>query len=235
MTVYFCFVNLNTTIMRTIHLALLAVLIISVPRLYAQQEDFEASPLARTIFGEQSSALGGYISFGVGNAALKGHNAFAGQMRLAARINHSMSIGIAGTGFTDMIGGLNYDRKETIPGGYYIEGGYGGLFLEPVFAPDLPVHLSFPMLFGAGGVALTEDRSIYDWEDWEYDNERFAIEAAPFLILEPGVEMEINMSRFLRLGLMVSYRFTTAVRLDAGREYLMNGFHAGALLKLGVF
>lgn len=221
--------------MKTIHLALLAVILISGPRLFAQGRDFEETSTAKTIFGDQPASLGGYISFGMGNAALKGHNAFAGQMRLAARINHSLSIGVAGTGFTDMIGGLNYDRQETIPGGYYIEGGYGGLLLEPVFAPDFPVHLSFPMLFGAGGVALTEDRSIYDWEDWEYDNERFAIEAAPFLILEPGVEMEINMSRFLRLGLMVSYRFTTAVRLDAGREYLVNGFHAGALLKLGVF
>ncbi|WP_062044393.1 hypothetical protein [Lentimicrobium saccharophilum] len=221
--------------MKMIHLALLAIFLTTSPRLFAQEEDFDVSSPVRTIFGDQPTALGGYISFGMGNAALKGHNAFAGQMRLAARINHSLSIGVAGTGFTDMIGGLNYDRLETIPDGYYIDGGYGGLLLEPVFAPDFPVHLSFPMLFGAGGVALTEDRNIYDWEDWEYDNERFAIEAAPFLILEPGVEMEINLSRFMRLGLMVSYRFTTAVRLDAGREYLMNGFHAGALLKLGVF
>jgi hypothetical protein len=188
-----------------------------------------------TVFGNQSNAVGGYISLGLGNTIINDNNAFMGQFRLAARLGHSFSIGIAGAGFSDWMYGLNNDRPGLSMDGYYIEGGYGGLLLEPVFAPKLPVHLSFPILIGAGGVAFTEDREGYDWEDWEYNTERFVLASDAYFVVEPGVELEFNLSGFVRMGAGVSYRFTNAIDVDGRKEYLLNGLSCSVNLKLGVF
>lgn len=203
--------------------------------LTAQQMNTGEDEQFASIFGNQSNAVGGYISLGLGNTIINDNNAFMGQFRLAARLGHSFSIGIAGVGFSDWMYGLNHDRPGISPDGYNIEGGYGGLLLEPVFAPNFPIHLSFPILIGAGGVAFTEDREGYDWDDWEYDTERFVLNSDAYFVVEPGVELEFNLSRFVRMGTGVSYRFTNAIDVDGKREYLLNGLSCSVNLKLGVF
>lgn len=140
---------------------LFAAILMAGPLSAQQMNDGGDEPFT-TVFGNQSNAVGGYISLGLGNTIINDNNAFFGQFRLAARLGHSFSIGIAGAGFSDWMYGLNHDRPGISPDGYNIEGGYGGLLLEPVFAPKFPVHLSFPILIGAGGVAFTEDRENYD-------------------------------------------------------------------------
>ena len=213
---------------------LFAAILMAGPLSAQQMNDGGDEPFT-TVFGNQSNAVGGYISLGLGNTIINDNNAFFGQFRLAARLGHSFSIGIAGAGFSDWMYGLNHDRPGISPDGYNIEGGYGGLLLEPVFAPKFPVHLSFPILIGAGGVAFTEDREGYDWEDWEYDNERIALESDAYFVVEPGVELEFNLSRFIRMGTGVSYRFTNAIDVDGKKEYLLNGLSCSVNIKLGVF
>jgi hypothetical protein len=90
-------------------------------------------------------------------------------------------------------------------------------------------------MVGAGAVMLTEDMYGYDWNDWEYQSDRSVIEIAPFVIVEPGVELEINLARYVRLSAGVSYKFTNAIKLDAGKEHLMNGLSVNGGIKLGVF
>ena len=186
----------------------------------------------RTILGNNPKAFGGYLSFHLGNAMLKNQDALMGQIRLAARIDHSFSIGVSGTLFSDYMNGLNFDRLENFPDGYYVEGCYVGFFIEPVFAPHFPVHLSFPIMVGLGGVVFTEEY----WDDeWEYQSGRYSSEASPFVVFEPGVDLEINLIRFIRLTLGASYRFTNAIQMDAGREHLLNGFTFNGGIKMGVF
>jgi len=221
--------------MKTRIIMLLFAAILMAGPLSAQQMNDGGDEPFTTVFGNQSNAVGGYISLGLGNTIINDNNAFLGQFRLAARLGHSFSIGIAGAGFSDWMYGLNHDRPGISPDGYNIEGGYGGLLLEPVFAPKFPVHLSFPILIGAGGVAFTEDRENYDWEDWEYDNERIALESDAYFVVEPGVELEFNLSRFIRMGTGVSYRFTNAIDVDGKKEYLLNGLSCSVNIKLGVF
>lgn len=213
---------------------LFAAILMAGPLSAQQMNNGEDEPFT-TVFGNQSNAVGGYISLGLGNTIINDNNAFLGQFRLAARLGHSFSIGIAGAGFSDWMYGLNNDRPGVSPDGYNIEGGYGGLLLEPVFAPKFPVHISFPILIGAGGVAFTEDREAYDWEDWEYDTERFVLASDAYFVVEPGVELEFNLARFIRMGAGVSYRFTNAIDIDGKKEYLLNGLSCSVNLKLGVF
>ncbi len=186
----------------------------------------------RTLLGNNPKSFGGYLSLHMGNAMLKNQDALMGQVRLAARIDHSFSIGVTGTLFSDYINGLNFDRQVNFPDGYYVEGGYGGFFIEPVFAPNFPVHLSFPLMVGAGGVAFTEE---YSDDYWEYQSGRYVTEGSPFVIFEPGVELEVNLARYIRFTFGGSYRFTTDIQMDAGREHLLNGFTISGGIKMGVF
>lgn len=209
------------------------LLIVPGMRAFAQQSSVPDQEI--NLFGNNNSALGGYISFGMGGGNLNGHNALLIQGRAAVRFAHSLSLGVAGTGFSDFPWGLNYDRSYARPGGYYLEGGYGGLMIEPVLASHFPVHLTFPIVMGAGFVALTRESDAYDWFGWDDYSDRVVIDSAPFLIVEPGVEMEINLISVIRLGVGAGYRFATPVRFDRGPEYPVNGLGLTASLKLGIF
>lgn len=220
---------MNARLLLSVFVLLLSLTVVGQQNNPVQDEQFA------TVFGNQQADLGGYVSLGFGNTIINDNNALFGQFRLAARLGHSFSIGIAGAGFSDWLYGLNHDRPDMSPDGYFIEGGYGGILLEPVFAPNFPVHLSFPVLIGAGGVALSEETEKYDWDDFEYETGHFVLASDAFLVIEPGIELEFNLSRYVRMGAGISYRFTNAIDIEGSREYLLNGLSGSVNLKLGVF
>ena len=75
------------------------------------------------------------------------------------------------------------------------------MYVEPIIMPKFPVHLSFPILFGVGGISyVTKDAN--DYHNMVEDSE-------VFLIAEPAAELEFNLTRNFRLALGASYRFTT--------------------------
>ena len=116
--------------------------------------------------------------------------------------------------------------------GYYLVGGYGGLLVEPIIAPNFPIHVSFPILIGGGGLALNE----YTWHDydWEYDYyEPFDWDS--FFVFEPGVEIELNVVKFFRVGFGASYRITSNMHMAYVPKDMMNGFSAAVTLKFGKF
>jgi len=220
--------------MRTIIISMILALTLTMGLVNAQVTGNSTGEPFGTISGNQQ-AVGVYISLGIGNTIINNENAILGQFRLAARLGHGFSIGLAGSGFSDCIYGLNYDRPQLSTEGYYIEGGYGGLLLEPVFAPDFPVHLSFPVLIGAGGVSFTDSQEEYNWNDWEYEDNHTVLESKAFLVVEPGVELEFILSRFVRMGAGISYRFTNSIKVAGNREYLLNGMSGAINLKFGLF
>lgn len=187
----------------------------------------------QTVFGRNSGALGGYVSLGLGNTVVNDNHALLGQMRLAVRLDHSLSLGIAGAGFTDWIYGVNEDRPDWSPDGYNIQGGYGGLFIEPVFAPRFPVHLAFPIVFGVGGVVFTEEND--NWDNWDDNANFYVLDRDVFFVIEPGVELEFNLSPFIRMGTGVNYRFTSMVEIDRRNEHLLNGASVFINVKAGIF
>jgi len=112
-----------------------------------------------------------------------------------------------------------------------LAGGYGGLLIEPVLAPFSPVHLAFPVIIGAGGVAYVN----YNW--WEYSTYQNPVvtESDAFFVFEPGVELEFNVVRFMRIGIGASYRYTSKVHLFNVSNDVLNGFSGGFSLKFGKF
>ncbi len=45
----------------------------------------------------------------------------------------------------------------------FIMGGYGGMYIEPIVLPRMPVHASFPLLMGFGGMS-----EMYSDDDFLY-------------------------------------------------------------------
>ncbi len=160
----------------------------------------------KTIFKNddgKSVTHGGYGAFNIGYTQIDGKDAIQLGGRAAWIINHHLAIGIAGKSF------FNNIDKTTSTGDYYMAGGYGGFFIEPIIAPQAPVHVSFPILFGGGGV-VAQHGNMWDeqyWDDNYYDSDAF-------LVFEPGAEIEFNIVKFFRISLGASYRLTNGVLLQ---------------------
>lgn len=157
-----------------------------------------------TIFHKEDSNKiehGFYGSFGFGYSSINRKDALLGSFKLAWLINHRLGIGFAGNGFVN-----NLD-KTGITDDYFLSGGYGGLFLEPILLPKSPIHLSFPIVIGAGGVAVLPNNF---WDRIYYDVNEYDI----YFVVEPGVELEFNIVKFFRISMGASYRFTNGVLLN---------------------
>jgi hypothetical protein len=110
--------------------------------------------------------------------------------------------------------------------------------IEPIILPKFPVHIAFPIVIGVGGIAYT------DTEKWLYETSEnwYVDDADAFVVIEPGMEIEMNLVSFMRLSLGVKYRYTSNVRLDNfdSQKYefetdLLHGFTYGISLKFGKF
>jgi len=102
--------------------------------------------------------------------------------------------------------------------------GYGGFFLEPIVGSNKAVHLTFPVGVGAGWMGYLDD--------WNDVNSPDLVHDAIFWYVEPGANVEVNLTRALRLALGASYRFTDQVDIPQAD---LEGVQFNAGLKIGFF
>jgi len=207
-------------------------------RLFGHREKQQARP--KTVRVETSSpsqiktltgpghSNGFYIGFHTEYSQIAGYDAVGIGGTLSFIANHGLAVGFSGKGFFT-------EPYELIPGSttsYGYTGGYGGILIEPIVFPKSPVHLTFPLLLGCGGIG----RTIINDYGYPYEHTNVYVEhAEAFLVAEPGVEVEFNVARWIRLGVGGSYRFTTAVDNSTFESNPMDGFTAGFSLKFGKF
>jgi len=173
-------------------------------------------------------SVGFYFGFHSEYSQINGYDAFGAGGTLAMVVNHGLAIGFSGKGFFSE----PYETIHSTNTSYSYTGGYGGFLIEPIIFPKYPVHVSFPILLGAGGIArsmLTNYHYPYEYTEVYIEN------AEAFLIAEPGIEVELNVARWLRLGLGGSYRFTTSIEPTQFDLNPLNGFTAGFSMKFGKF
>ena len=184
----------------------------------------------RTLFNNGGiRSNGGYGGVHVGYTQIGGADALTIGGQGAWLINHQFGIGLSGTGFmTERI------DDATLGSRYITTGGYGGLMLEFIAMPKSPIHLSFPVTIGAGGVSYV--RSNRDFEFYESEDSH------AFFVVEPGVDVEFNLLPFVRFGVGVKYRVTSDMEMtyiDSGNRILdrdaLTGFSTALALKFGKF
>lgn len=186
------------------------------------QENNDNNPIS-TIFSKGRSN-GGYGALSFGYTQIDGKDAFLMGARGSWIIDHSFAIGLGGCGF---VNDANYHRWLNNEADNNLAGGYGGLYLEPIIAPRLPVHISVPVLFGVGGISRVHD----NWDNWDYDDSQSDV----YLVFEPSVELEFNMTRHLRLAGSIGYRFTSKIEMQDTDADILEGANVGLILKFGKF
>jgi hypothetical protein len=181
----------------------------------------------QTLFDPHSGS-GGYGAFSIGYTQIDGRDAILMGGRGAWVVGHGFGLGMGGYGFVnDPI----YNSIDQL--NYSLAGGYGGLIMEPILFGWFPVHLSFPILVGAGGVASTSYSS--DWSDPYESWDGYLEDASAFFVAEVGVEVEFNLVRFFRLALFGSYRYTSDIIMENTAADALRGWSAGMTFKFGSF
>ena len=205
------------------------LLILAVGATFAKAQDlFNNDDEIQTIFSRNKSN-GGYGAISFGYTQIDGKDAFVTGARGAFIFDHSLAIGIGGYGFANNLDYHTY--YDNYPLEYTLAGGYGGVFIEPIVGGTMPVHLSFPVLFGLGGVALIEDYGHDYWEEYPFNE----LDHDLFFVFEPAAELEFNLTRWFRAAASVSYRFTSKIDLFQTDEDVLRGLNFGLTCKFGKF
>lgn len=195
---------------------------------FAQENDSRQSDY-KTIFGNGEVSHGGYGGLSFNYSQIDGQDALLAGARGAWIVNHRLGIGLGGYGFINDMN-FKYDDEK---GNHFLSGGYGGLLIEPIIAPNNPIHLSIPVLIGAGGIALVRDYWKDDYEN--YHDYSYTEDSHAYFVIEPGVEVEMNLIKYMRIAFGVSYRFTSDVILENTSKTVLHGLSGGMTLKFGKF
>jgi hypothetical protein len=187
----------------------------------------------KTIFGNTDHKIshGGYAAISVGYTQIDKQDVMTLGGRAAWVIDHHVAVGLAGKAFMNSVF-IEGDFPYTSENGLYLSGGYGGFFVEPVVAPNFPIHVAFPILIGGGGFVLND----HTWHDYSWEDEYYEpYDWDSYFVVEPGVEVELNVVKFLRLAFGVSYCFTSELHISEVPKDMMNGFNGNVTFKFGKF
>ncbi len=195
----------------------------------------------KTLFGKNGGKIdhGGWGGFTLGYTKIAGKDTFISGGRGGWLIDHRFTLGLAGYGFFSNID-FNGPYIPTIDN-YSLGGGYGGLLIEPIIAPFNPVHISVPILIGGGSAFVIDEMYYHGNYNGFYDYGSFG----SYFVFEPGVDIEVNVVKFFRVALNVSYRYTSDLDLAyysiiGLKEFsvpsdALRGFNAGLTMKFGKF
>lgn len=194
---------INIKMKKTVILSALMILLAS--QSFSQDNNEDE---LKTLFGD-SNPRGFYGAFTIGYSEINEQQAVVFGGRFEWIISHSIGLGFGGNGFIN-----EYHFDPILNQDVFITGGYGGFYCEPIVMPRFPVHISFPILLGIGGVSYITKES-YDYHNMIEDSE-------VFLVAEPAAELEMNLTRNFRLALGASYRFTTPFDLGTTGSSLVS-------------
>lgn len=184
-----------------------------------EKNEKEYNPIT---FASMAKSHGGFGSISAGYSQIQNIDAAMFGFQGGWMMGHNMGFGIFGNCFAS---DFNYKNDK------YISGGYAGLFVEPIIGPRFPVHLSIPIRFGMGGATNFEKYSNYD----NFDSEVNYTNSDMFFVIEPGVEIELNMTKYFRIAFGAYYRQTTDLMINGFDNDALTGLSGGVTLKFGKF
>lgn len=132
-------------------------------------------------------------------------------------INHTFVVGGGGYGLVNEI---------TAPNDSLLSIGYGGLELEYIHRSNKILHFTFQTLIGGGGVEYRDKRN---------KDAQNSIANDEFFVIEPGLNVNLNVSKNFRIGLGGSYRYVTGVSLRGLENSDLSGPTALLTFKFGRF
>ena len=142
-------------------------------------------------------------------------------------VNHRFMIGLAGAATTNNIRvpqqfSTDPNQRRTYEYGQF------GLMTEYVVGSNKPIHL---VLQGFAGAGFTLQYDRYDFHDGYNDT----TDKNWFTVAEPGVQVEMNLFKWMRFSPGVSYRFAFGSDGLGMKDKDISGVAFGATLKFGRF
>lgn len=146
-------------------------------------------------------------------------------------INRRYLFGLAGYGLV-----TNLEFEGAVPGQaepktLNLHGGYGGILIGAAIAPKELVHISFPLILGAGSFEVVDKNFFTN----NLPDSEFTIENTIFFVVEPGIQIELNISSYFRLGFGASYRYITGTELINVKDEDVTGGAGMISLRFGRF
>lgn len=150
----------------------------------------------KTIFGDDPSEVSGFGGFDMQFSSLGGNFALGAGGSGGVLINNQIAFGGFGMGST-------LDNTYEVDNNTYKNTsiGVGGLMLGYILNSKSPIHPSFFLQTGWGGVNLS-------------DNNRQLTDNV--FVLNPSVKIELNFTRYFKMAIGAHYQFTMGVnKFDA--------------------
>ncbi len=146
-------------------------------------------------------------------------------------INRRYLFGVAGYGLVTNIEFEGRVPGQTDPKQLNLYGGYGGILIGVTIAPKELIHISFPVVLGAGSLEVVDkDFFVNNPADSE-----FTVENSVFFVAEPGIQIEFNITKYFRLGAGATYRYISGTELQNVRDEDVSGTTAIISFRFGRF
>lgn len=195
------------------------------------QEIVTRSYNPNTLIKDGGRPTGGFIALQPKLTYLADQVSFLTGGQMAVVLGHQFNIGVAGYALLtniDISYGYNNGQLPVymMPIGK-MELAYVGLVLEPVFFSKSAVHFTVPVVVGPG---IGSVRSSRIWEANSYN-----IASDVFGVVEPGLNLELNLTRMIRFNVGASYRFVIDSDLPGLSDKTLSDFAVMAGFKFGWF
>jgi len=180
----------------------------------------------QTLFGNNAH-FGFFIAPVIKGSTVLDEPALFPGLRVGWTINRVVSLGIEGYGLAPTMTKNNLLPNEQLRPLM----GYGGFFIEPVIGSKRLIHITTPIMVGAGWIGY-----VHDWNEPRTDPRTDdLVDDVVVWVVEPGINAELNVASFFRVNLGLSYRFTQNVNLINTAERAFGGLNYSLTLKFGRF
>jgi hypothetical protein len=171
--------------------------------------------------------IGGYGGVSAAYTQMLGRAGTLVGMEGAVLLDHRVSIGFAGYGFTGTPRG-----PDDVDGSVRHFGtGYGGVVARFAWLTRSPVYLSVGALVGGGAVTLQPDVWNHENDERDFDEDSSSVDT--FFVVQPELTAHVNLTRWMRFGATAGYRFVNGVSRFGFEESDIGGVVLGSALQLG--
>lgn len=146
-------------------------------------------------------------------------------------INKYFMLGVAGYGLATESKFEGFNPETSVARELNLYGGYAGMLMGFKVASREIIHLSVPMIIGAGQIDISDD-NYFDLANGDND---FVLESSSFFVFEPSALIELNISHHFRLGFGAGYRLVKGSSLENLDDDDLSGFSGVVSFQFGKF
>lgn len=146
-------------------------------------------------------------------------------------INRRYLFGVAGYGLVTNVEFEGNAPNDTAPRKLNLHGGYGGVLIGSTILHKELIHISIPIVLGVGSFEVVDK----DYFGSNVADSEFTIENSIFFVVEPGIQLEFNITKYFRIGAGITYRYISGTELINVRDEDVTGTSGILSFRFGRF